>query len=156
MITCSFEDGGKALLRHVVVHGIVEKDGALLLVKRAVGMLESGKWALPSGFLDLDETAGQGIVREVKEETGWDCEVISLFRINTSPKRPKEDRQNVSLDFILKPIAQTGEPDHESSKVEWISIDKLLPLSEFAFDHGESIGFYLKYKIDPFPLPIQD
>ncbi len=35
MITCTFEDGGKGTLRHDVVHGIVEKDGKILFVKRA-------------------------------------------------------------------------------------------------------------------------
>jgi ADP-ribose pyrophosphatase YjhB (NUDIX family) len=156
MIICTFENGGQAKLRHVVTHAIVEKDGALLMVKRAGDVLETGKWGLPAGFLERDETAAQGILRELHEETGWTGEVISLFRVNSKPDRPKEDRQNVSLDFLIRPVAKTGEPDHESSKVEWIPIDKLLPLSEFAFDHGESIGYYLSYRKKSFPLPIVD
>lgn len=156
MIICTFENGNKTSLRHVVVHAIVEKDGALLLEKRAGPMLETGKWGLPSGYLERNETAAQGILRELKEETGWVGEIISLFRINSNPNRPKEDRQNVSLDFLVKPIKKIGEPDHESSKVEWIPFEKLLPLNELAFDHGESIGFYLKYRQKTFPLPILD
>ncbi len=156
MITCAFENGNKASLRHVVVHAIVEKDGALLLEKRAGDILETGKWSLPAGFLDRDETAAQGILRELKEETGWEGEIISLFRINTNPDRPHEDRQNISIEFLVKPVKKTGEPDHESSKVEWIPIDKLLPFEEFAFDHGESIKFYLAYRKHPFPLPLLD
>lgn len=156
MITCAFENGNKASLRHVVVHAIVEMEGKLLLVKRTGDLLESGKWSLPSGFLDRDETAAQGIVRELKEETGWDGEIISLFRINTNPHRPHEDRQNVSLDFLVKPLSKIGEPDGENSKIEWIPIEKLLPFDEFAFDHGESIGNYLKYRLKQFPLPIID
>jgi ADP-ribose pyrophosphatase YjhB (NUDIX family) len=154
MITCTFENGNKASLRHVVVHAIIEMDGKLLLEKRTGDLLESGKWSLPSGFLDRDETAGQAIIREVKEETGWESEVISLFRINTIPDRPHEDRQNVAIEFLVKPIKKTGEKDAESSKVEWIPIDKLIPLEEFAFDHGETIGLYLKYRKTPFPLPL--
>lgn len=154
MITCSFENGGQGKLRHVVVRGIVEKDGKLLLVKRAGPILETGKWSLPSGYLNRDETAAAGIIREVKEETGWDTEVISWFRINTDPNRPHEDRQNVAIDFILSPIAQTGTPDRENSKIEWIEIDKLLPFSEFAFDHGESIRLYLDYRVKHFKLPL--
>lgn len=156
MLTCMFEKGQKASLRHVVVHAIVEKDGALLLEKRTGDLLETGKWGLPSGFLERDETAAQGMLRELKEETGWIGEVIALFRINTKPDRPKEDRQNVSLEFLIRAIAKVGEPDHESSKVEWIPIEKLLPLGEFAFDHGESIGLYLKYRKEKFALPIID
>jgi ADP-ribose pyrophosphatase YjhB (NUDIX family) len=156
MITCTFEKGHKTSLRHVVVHAIVEKDGAILLEKRAGDMLETGKWGLPSGFLERDETAGEGMLRELLEETGWCGEIISLFRINTKPDRPKEDRQNVALDFLIKPVKQIGEPDHESSKVEWIPINKLLPLKELAFDHGESIELYLQYKKKKFVLPIID
>lgn len=154
MITCTFEDGGKGALRHVVVHAIIEDNGKLLLVKRAGPILESGKWSLPSGFLNRDETAAQCIVREVKEETGWDSEVITLFRINTNPYRPHEDRQNIAIEFILRPIKETGTRDSENSKVEWIPIDALFPFDQFAFDHGESIRLYLEYKRNNFSLPI--
>lgn len=154
MITCIFEDGGKGALRHVVVHGIIEKDGKILLVKRAGPILETGKWSLPSGFLSRDETASQAIIREIKEETGWDSEVIALFRINTNPNRPHEDRQNIAIEFILRPLKETGVHDHENSKVEWIPIDKLLAFDKFAFDHGESIKMYLEYRKQPFPLPL--
>lgn len=156
MLTCTFENGNQAKLRHVVVHMIVEKDGALLLEKRTGSLLESGKWGLPSGFLERDETASQGALRELHEETGWEGEILKLFRINTRPNRPHEDRQNISIEFLIKPTKKTGIPDHESSDVQWIPIEKLLPLSEYAFDHGESIGLYLKYKKEKFPLPILD
>lgn len=154
MITCTFEDGGKAKLRHVVVHAIVEKDGCLLLEKRAPNLMEGGKWSLPSGFVDRDETLAQAILREVLEETGWRGEIISLFRINSEPNRPKEDRQNIAAEFLVKPIEQVRSGDAESTKVEWIPIDKLLPFEEFAFDHGETIKLYLNYRKKHFPLPI--
>ncbi len=154
MITCTFEDGGKAAFRHVVVHMIVEKCGCILLEKRAGPILESRKWALPGGFLDRGETAAQGAVRELKEETGWEGEVIRLFKINTSPDRPHEDRQNVTIEFIVKPIKKVGEKDWESSKVEWIPFDKLFPFEDYAFDHGETIKQYVEYRKKKFPLPI--
>ncbi len=154
MITCTFENGGTALFRHVVVHMIVEKEGCILLEKRAGPILESGKWALPGGFLDRGETAAQGAMRELKEETGWVGEVVQLFKINTNPNRSKEDRQNVTIEFIVKPIKKIGEKDWESSKVEWIPFDKLLAFEEYAFDHGETIRQYIEYRKKEFPLPI--
>ena len=156
MITCNFEDGGKASLRHVVTHALVEKDGALLLVKRAGDILETGKWGLPGGFLDRDETAAEGALRELREETGWEGNIISLFRINTNPNRPHEDRQNISLDFLIKPVRQVDDGDHESSKVEFIPFDKLLPSDKLAFDHGETIRKYMSYRVKQYPLPILD
>lgn len=154
MITCTFEDGGKGMLRHVVVHGIMENEGKLLLVKRAGPILETGKWSLPGGFINRDETAPQAIVREMKEETGWDCEVYALFRINSSPHRPHDDRQNIAFDFLLRPIKETGPRDSENSNVEWIPFHKLLSFDKYAFDHGESIRLYIAYRKTSFPLPL--
>ncbi|MBI2196426.1 NUDIX hydrolase [Candidatus Daviesbacteria bacterium] len=154
MIKCTFENEVNASLRHVVVHAIVEKDGRLLLERRADDLLEGGKWSLPSGFLGRDENAEEGVLRELEEETGWKGEIISLFRINTNPSRPHEDRQNVALEFIVKPLEKINKSDSESSEVEWISIDKLPQFEEFAFDHGETIRLYLKYRENPFPPPL--
>ena len=154
MISCIFENKSQTSLRHVVVHAIVEKEDSLLLVKRAPGLLEGGKWSLPSGFMDRDEDGPQAVLRELHEETGWRGEVTSLFRVNTSPNRPHEDRQNVALEYLVKPFKLDGIPDLESTKVEWIPIDKLLSFSEFAFDHGESIRLYLSYRKEKFTLPL--
>jgi len=79
MIRCTFENGSPAMLRHVVLHAVVERDGALLLVRRAERLSEGGKWGLPGGFLDRDETLAQGTLRELREETGWDGEVVALL-----------------------------------------------------------------------------
>src|SRR5262249_38211427 len=100
MIMCRLEHGATAALRHVAVHAIVERDGQLLLVKRASYLPEGGKWALPGGFLDRDETLVEGVLRELREETGWEGRVIALLRINSRPDRPHEDRQNVAFDFV--------------------------------------------------------
>ena len=143
MITCIFESGSPASLRHVVVHAIVERDGALLLVRRAPHLSEGGKWGLPGGFLDRDESLTEGVLRELREETGWTGEVRRLLRVNSRPDRPREDRQNVAFDFVIAPHARVGEPDHESTAVEWVPIDRLPPLDDIAFDHGETIRRYL-------------
>lgn len=154
MITCIFEDGGEASLRHVVVHAIVEKDGALLLVKRSPKISEGGKWSLPSGFLGRDETAEAATLRELREETGWSGEVTALFRIITRPDRPHEDRQNVAFVYVVFPKEKIGEKDWESTDVSWIPIDSLGSLDAMAFDHGETIRLYLAWRPKHYPLPI--
>lgn len=143
MITCIFENGSRASLRHVVVHALVERDGALLLVRRAPHLSEGGKWGLPGGFLDRDERVADGVLRELREETGWAGVVQRLLRINSRPDRPREDRQNVAFEFIITPLKQVGEPDHESTAVEWVPLDRLPPLESLAFDHGDTIRLYL-------------
>ena len=153
MINCTFENGRRASLRHVVVHAVVEKDGALLLVRRAPHLLEGDKWGLPGGFLDRDESLSDGVLRELREETGWDGQVSALLRINSSPDRPGEDRQNVALDFVVTPLRRTGEPDEESSAVEWVPIDRLPPLHTLAFDHGDTVHLYLASRGKPGQAP---
>jgi ADP-ribose pyrophosphatase YjhB (NUDIX family) len=156
VITCAFEDGGRATLRHVVVHAIVERDGALLLVRRAARLSEGGKWGLPGGFLDRGETLVDGVRRELREETGWDGHVVGLLRINSRPDRPREDRQNVAFDFVLRPLERVGEPDDESSEVAWVSLDRLPPLDSLAFDHGDTVRIYLASRGRRAPAPLLD
>jgi ADP-ribose pyrophosphatase YjhB (NUDIX family) len=154
VIACTFEHGGHAALRHVVVHAVAERHGALLLVRRAGHLPEGGKWGLPGGFLDRDETLAQGVLRELREETGWAGRVVALLRINSRPDRPHEDRQNVAFDFVVEPLQQVGERDHETSAVEWVPIDRLPPLEELAFDHGDTVRAYLARRGRPLPEPI--
>lgn len=156
MITCTFESGSRGALRHVVVHAIVERDGALLLVRRAPHLSEGGKWGLPGGFLDRDERLADGVLRELREETGWTGEVRRVLRVNSRPDRPREDRQNVAVDIVVAPLARVGEPDHESTAVEWIPIDRLPPPETLAFDHGETIRLYLSTRGAPEQGPIVD
>jgi len=153
MITCTFERGASASLRHVVVHAIVERDGALLLVRRAAHLSEGGKWGLPGGFLDRDERLVDGVLRELREETGWTGEVQGLLRVNSRPDRPHEDRQNVAFDFIITPTAQVGEPDAESSAIDWVPIDRLPSFDALAFDHGETVARYLAARRRPPETP---
>jgi 8-oxo-dGTP diphosphatase len=157
MITCVFPDGVGTALRHVVVHAVMEQNGALLLVRRAPHLPEGGKWGLPGGFLDRDETLSQGLLRELREETGWDGQVAGLLRINSRPDRPHDDdRQNVAFDFVVRPLRRIGEPDTESTAVEWVPIKALSPLDALAFDHGDTIRLYLESRGKAGQEPILD
>jgi hypothetical protein len=44
---------------------------------------------------------------------------------------------------VIAPLTRVGEPDHESSAVDWVPIDRLPPLESLAFDHGETVRRYL-------------
>jgi 8-oxo-dGTP diphosphatase len=145
MITCKFEDGGDALLRHVVIDTIVLKDGKILMVKRTGKLLEGGKWGLVGGFVDRDETLVQAAAREIHEETGWEVKDITLLRVNDDPNRPKEDRQNISFVYFCQAVKKTGEPDWESDDQQWYDLDALPDRESIAFDHADSIDLYKKH-----------
>ena len=144
MIQCKFENGHEASLRHVVVDTLILKDNKVLLVKRAPHLLCGGMYALVGGYVDRDETIEDAVVREAKEETGYDVVVDSLLRIKDSPNRPKEDRQNIGFAYIAHAVEQTGKPDNESTEMGWFDLDKLPSEDEFAFDHYEDIKEYKK------------
>ncbi len=59
---------------------LVEEGGKVLLVKRAVPP-ERGKWGLPAGFMEWDETPEETAKRECFEETGLEVEIEGLFGI---------------------------------------------------------------------------
>ncbi|MGC9599527.1 MAG: NUDIX domain-containing protein [Minisyncoccia bacterium] len=153
MITCIFEDGGKASLRHAVIDALVLKNDKILLVKRAQKFLEGGKWALVGGYMELGETIQEAVVREVFEETGYKVKDLVLLRIVDSPHRPGEDRQNISFVHYCTALGQTGVPDDENSELRWFSLNALPPESEIAFDHMENICLYREYLKSPFALP---
>jgi ADP-ribose pyrophosphatase YjhB (NUDIX family) len=56
---------------------VLNQDEQLLLVKRAVEPAK-GKWCLPGGFIEIDESIEEAVLRELKEETGIEGEIGRL------------------------------------------------------------------------------
>lgn len=156
MITCIFEDEGKASLRHVVVDNLVIRNNKILLVKRTKGLLEAGKWGLVGGFMERGETILEAVAREIFEETGWRVSGITLLRIKDKPTRPNDGgRQNVAFTFFCTAEKKNGEEDSESDEVKWFDLDAVPEDSELAFDHADDIKLYKEYKKQAFQLPVQ-
>lgn len=59
---------------------VLTDEDHLLLVKRAMEP-SAGEWCLPGGFLEMDETPGEGVVRELQEETGLTGTVDQLIDV---------------------------------------------------------------------------
>jgi 8-oxo-dGTP diphosphatase len=154
MITCSFENGSTTSLRHVVADNLVLEGGKILLVKRSGKLLEGGKWGLPGGFVDRNETIKAAAAREVMEETGYEVADLTLFRIIDAPDRPAEDRQNIAFVHFCVARKKTGTADGESSDVQWFPLSALPPEGEFAFDHYSNIRLYQQFLIRRFDLPL--
>ena len=60
---------------------VVNDAGQILLIKRS----DNDNWALPGGAIDLGESMTDAGVRETKEETGIDCEIVGLVGIYSDP-----------------------------------------------------------------------
>jgi 8-oxo-dGTP pyrophosphatase MutT (NUDIX family) len=102
---------------------VLNDRGELLLIRRS----DNENWALPGGAMDLGESIGQAAVREVKEETGIDCQITGLVGVYTDPKNvilytsDGEARQECSI--VLTAHATGGEPtpSDESRDVRWVA-----------------------------------
>ena len=154
MITCIFEGGEKGQKRHVTTDAILERNGKILLARRAAHLIEGNKWGLPGGFLDRDENLEEGLRREILEESGYRVTTVTLFLINSTPNRPKEDRQNVNLTFIAIPDKKIQDFDQEVARVEWLPFSFLPKEEEFSFDHFMIVSRYIEYRKKKFDLPV--
>ena len=104
----------------------------VLLIERGIEPFK-GKWALPGGFLRMDEDAETGALRELKEETGLDAAYIKQFHTFTTPNRdPRERVITIAYYALVRLREVTGGDD--AARAEWYALDKVPAL---AFDHDQ-------------------
>jgi ADP-ribose pyrophosphatase YjhB (NUDIX family) len=152
MITCTFEDGGKASLRHAIIDALVLKENKILLVKRSKKLSkEPGKWAVVGGFVNHDENLLQTSEREIREETGYNVKDITFLYVMHSPDSPGDDRQNIKFVFFATALDKQGEHDWEESEIKWFDLDKLP--EPLAFDHREHIKLYQRFLRKEITIP---
>ncbi len=98
-------------------------------------------FALPGGFVEYGESPQRAVLREVKEETGLDAEIVRQFRAYGEPGRDPRFH-TVTIVYILK---ARGKPSASSdAKKTHIFEIKRIPFDKIVFDHGRIIRDYLK------------
>lgn len=108
----------------------------ILLVERRDAPFK-GMWALPGGFMEMDESLEEAARRELMEETGIKADELIRFESFDRPDRDPRGR-TITQVFILLWNEKMGTPEASSdaAKVKWFDLSKLPPL---AFDHGKII-----------------
>lgn len=117
----------------------VTTDAILVSSKNTVLLIErgrepyKGKWALPGGFVDMDESLETACRREVEEETGLQVADINQFRAYGGVDRDPRHRtiSVVFYAFLKEEIPPVAGDD--AAKAKWFAFDQL---PELAFDHG--------------------
>lgn len=108
----------------------------LLLVKRKAPPFD-GQWALPGGFLEMDETLEACAARELREETGIEAVHLTQFHAFSAPDRdPRERVISVAFLGLLPADAAPPMAGSDAADVRWHNADALPPL---AFDHAEIV-----------------
>ncbi len=113
----------------------------LLLIQRKNWPFE-GMWALPGGFMDMDETIEETAARELEEETGLSGLRLFQFRVYSAIDRDPRGR-TVTLAFYGYAGGQIPRVKGNTDAVNavWHTIGGLPPLG---FDHGKIIEDFIR------------
>jgi len=123
--------------RPAVSADVVVLDGdSILLIKRLKDPF-AGCWALPGGFMDMDESADVAAIRELKEETGLVVGAVQQIGAYSGVDRDPRGRV-VTVAFF----ATASQSDHfaaadDAEDAQWFSISEL---PDLAFDHARIIA----------------
>lgn len=122
-----------------VIFGFDGKGIQVLLIERGIEPYK-GKWAFPGGFLNNDETAEEGALRELEEETGLSNAYIEQFNTYTDPNRDPRDRVITIAHYALVRIQDVKGGD-DAANAKWFPIDEIPSL---AFDHDKILRDAMK------------
>lgn len=100
-----------------------------------------GMWAMPGGFMEMDETLEQTALRELEEETGLRDIKLTQFRTFSQVDRDPRTRVITTVFFgevsLEKDDAKGGD---DAEEAQWFGIDHLPPLG---FDHHRIIDLII-------------
>ncbi|MET9260832.1 NUDIX domain-containing protein [Amycolatopsis sp. NPDC004079] len=135
----------------VAVSAFIQDDkGRILMIRRT----DNDLYAIPGGQLELGETLAHAAVREVREETGIQCEVTAVIGLYSNPDHviaysDGEIRQEFSICFRANPTGGKLRTSSESKEALWTRVDLLdtlhiHPSTRLRITHGitsESVFF---------------
>ncbi|MEG0259759.1 MAG: NUDIX hydrolase [Lysinibacillus sp.] len=99
---------------------VVNNLGQWLVVKKSYSGLK-GRWSLPAGFVKKGETVDEAIIREIKEETGIDCNVSGLFGFRTGVIRDEiSDNMAIFYCHMADELQQLVIQEAEIAEAKWV------------------------------------
>lgn len=136
-----------------VVFGFNGEGLSVLLIKRGIEPYKD-HWAFPGGFMNMDETAEEGALRELNEETG--IENIYVEQLQAFTKVDRDPRERILTIAFMAFVRQEDygyvKGGDDAKEAKWFSINELPPL---AFDHEEILRVAierLRWKISYSPI----
>jgi 8-oxo-dGTP diphosphatase len=126
-----------AVTTDIAVFTIHDDALQLLLIRRGQPPF-AGTWALPGGFVDIDEDLADCAARELVEETGIrDLYLEQLYTFGAPGRDPRERVISVAYFALAPAVALTVQAGDDAADARWFRLDSLPPL---AFDHAEIIA----------------
>jgi ADP-ribose pyrophosphatase YjhB (NUDIX family) len=112
----------------VDVRGAAFVDGRVLMVRE----ISDGKWTLPGGWADVNQTAGECVVREIREESGFEARVLKLAAVHDYQRsnRPASHIDSIyKIFFVCEITGGAARASDETSEVAFFPRHELPPLS---------------------------
>jgi len=117
-----------------VIFGYTEGELKVALIKRKKSPF-IGKWAIPGGFMEKNETVEETALRELKEETGIEDVYLEQFHVFNKPGRdPRGPTITIALFALIQSDSRHLTASEDASKAKWWPAYKIPSL---AFDHDE-------------------
>ena len=139
---------GPAVTVDIAVFSLVEADLKVLLVRRKYEPF-ANVWALPGGFIELDESLEASAARELAEETGvTDVYIEQLYTFGRPDRDPRARVITVAYFALVPRDVIEHQAGDDAAETGWFSIFDLPPL---AFDHAEILDYALtrlRYKLE--------
>jgi 8-oxo-dGTP diphosphatase len=114
---------------------ITEPELGVLLIRRGHDPY-AGCWALPGGFVDYGESCPAACVREVREETGLEVEVVRLLDVLSEPDRDPR-KHVVSVVYLCRIVGGELRAGDDAADARWFASTEHVDL---AFDHHTVLG----------------
>ena len=130
------------------VRGAVFRDDAILLVREAV----SGKWTLPGGWVDVGESPGEAVVREVREESGYETRAVKLLALYDRNRHAHEPAlwHTWKVCFLCELVdGVQHDVDHEVSGVDFFVRDRLPELDTQRITPDDYIDRFFAHRAHP-------
>src|SRR5213080_366620 len=123
-----------ALTVDCMVFGFDEGELKVLLIQRALEPFK-GKWALPGGFVRVDETVDDAARRELSEEAGLkEVFLEQLYTFGAVDRDPRERVVSVAYYALVKLSEHAAKAATDAVNARWFPVSKIPRL---AFDHAD-------------------
>src|SRR5580765_8391757 len=126
-----------ALTVDCVVFGYDEGELKVLLIQRGLEPFRT-RWALPGGFVRVEETVDEAARRELSEEAGLrDVFLEQLYTFGALNRDPRERVVSVAYYALVKLAAHETKAATDAADARWFPISKM---SKLAFDHADILA----------------
>ena len=119
-----------AVTTDCVIFGFDGSNLNVLLIKRGIEPYK-GSWAFPGGFVRIDESAEDGALRELREETQLTPRFIEQFHTYSTVDRDPRERV-ITIAFLALVKLQDVKGGDDAQDAKWFAVDRV---PQLAFDH---------------------